>query len=66
MSVNLKIIAVKTISTHLGEYVASLYGKFYANKTDEQILISLEELLLEYLGTTSAKQITSDIKEKIK
>lgn len=48
--------AIEIISTHFGESMATMYRHFYVGKSNELILNSLTELLIEYLGEYGAQQ----------
>ncbi|NCS99532.1 hypothetical protein GW765_00965 [Candidatus Parcubacteria bacterium] len=42
------------IAFHFGKNLADLYAKFYADKSDDVVKNSVEELLREYLGKKEA------------
>ena len=48
--------ACEIISDNLGESVAEKYRIFYGTKNKEDIINSLEELLMELVGKESAKK----------
>lgn len=49
--------AAKIITDYMGSTTAKAYYKFYETQDDKTVLISLEELLAEYLGASSANKI---------
>jgi hypothetical protein len=53
----LKKIAFNLICDNFGASVGDLYRKSYENKTDEQILASITELLSEAYGQDKAEEI---------
>jgi hypothetical protein len=60
-SANIKINSLRIIEDYFGHYTASLYEKFYAQKTDAVILDSIKSLLEEYLGEVKAKEYLKKI-----
>jgi len=58
MHENIKIIdkAVKILSDNLGQNTAMLYKNFYSNKNNKEILLSINELLVELVGSNNAKK----------
>lgn len=48
--------ACKIISDNLGEYTARMYRKFYAGKSQDIILSSLNQLLTELIGPMGAQK----------
>ncbi len=56
--------AVTIISSVLGEKTASLYSKYYEDKSVKVILSSLDELLTEHMGQKKADEVTEAIYNK--
>ncbi len=69
---NAKLVkkAVELINLNFGEYMGDLYNDFYKEKSDSEILQSLESLLEDLLGENNAKkqiaEISAELKIKIK
>lgn len=53
----IKVEAVKIIARYFGQKIARLYDDFYSTKTSEEILASLRELLVDYLGSAKTEEI---------
>ena len=49
--------AIRLINVYLGEVSANAYAKFYKDKSDEVILMSVKELLSEVLGNKKALEV---------
>jgi len=49
--------AIEIITDYMGSMTAKAYHKFYETQDDKTILASLKELLVEYLGASSAQKI---------
>lgn len=49
---------------YFGSMMADGYKEFYADKDEETILLSAEELLTEYAGETKGKEIIEQLKKK--
>ena len=58
--------ACEIISSNLGEMTAGYYREFYKNKSPDVILNSLEELLLELVGSKNAQKQIGEVKKIIK
>lgn len=56
MVYDLKERATKLIAENLGDVAAKAYKNFYADKPDDLILQSIEELLTEVLGESKSKE----------
>jgi hypothetical protein len=57
MDEDVKQKVIHIIGDYLGDSTAQLYKEFYQNKDDSLILISIKELLIEYLGEAPTQQI---------
>jgi len=53
--------ALAALTTYLGDSTARLYRQFYADKSDDVILISVRELLTEYIGDEKAQICVQEI-----
>lgn len=49
--------ALSLIGEYLGEFTRKQYAGFYSHLNDSDIIRSIQELLLEYLGKEKSKQI---------
>lgn len=58
--------AARIISDALGNETGLLYDLYLKNKTIEEILIALEDLLNEYLGDKKTKEIIDELHHKYK
>ncbi|HAT73974.1 MAG: hypothetical protein US30_C0014G0003 [Candidatus Moranbacteria bacterium GW2011_GWF2_36_839] len=58
--------ACEVISSNLGEMTAGYYREFYKNKSPDIILSSLNELLLELVGSQNAEKQINEVKKLIK
>jgi len=58
--------ACEVISSNLGEMTAGYYREFYKNKSPDIILSSLNELLLELVGSQDAEKQINEVKKLIK
>lgn len=54
---HVKEIAVEIIRDYLGEQVAIQYKTFYDSQDYKNVLLSIHELLTEYLGESRAQNI---------
>ncbi len=54
--------ALHLISKYFGTTAEDLYRKFYEDKSDEVIIDSVEELLIEYLGEKKASGYVKELK----
>ncbi len=52
-----KTKAVEIISDYMGEDTAKMYSDFYQTQSDDVVLISITQLLGEYVGEPQAKEI---------
>jgi hypothetical protein len=52
-----KVLAIAIISDYLGVTTGKLYAKFYDKQDDKTVILSVKELLIEYLGTDRANEI---------
>jgi hypothetical protein len=55
-NVDFKKEAISLIIDNLGETMGSYYEKYYQDKSDKEILLSLKELLSETVGTQNAQR----------
>ncbi|OGG08945.1 hypothetical protein A2154_03675 [Candidatus Gottesmanbacteria bacterium RBG_16_43_7] len=51
----IKKMAIQILHDYLGVTTSKLYKNFYMNQTEEMVLISLKELLTEYIGESQAR-----------
>lgn len=58
--------AVKLIENNLGGEFARLYQEFYKDKTNEEILVSVRELLSEVVGPEMADEQVNNLKNEQK
>lgn len=54
--------ALCILTKHFGERTAVLYENFYSQKNDEEIILSLQDILSEQLGVKKCKQIMEELK----
>ena len=47
--------ACRIIQVNLGKTTAEMYEKFYATKAEQEILLSVRELLIEIVGPQNAQ-----------
>lgn len=52
---------LKIITNNLGETTADCYRRFYEDKSDQEIRISIKALLTELVGPANAKKQLSKI-----
>ena len=64
-SKQLKKEAAEVISKYFGQHTAELYETFYADKPDETVLFSLEELLTEHLGEKETRKQVDLLKNNV-
>ena len=57
--------AVSLIDKTFGSETAKLYSKFYSDKTDDLIIKSVQELLIESVGKEYTKRKMKDLKSKL-
>lgn len=60
----LKIEIVKILKNHLGETTSQLYSDFYEDQNADTILLSAQELLLDFLGGVKSETIINQLKAK--
>ena len=54
---NIKTKAVELIKNYMGNETAKLYAGFYQDQEEENVLMSVSELLTEYIGSSQAKEV---------
>jgi hypothetical protein len=58
---NVKEIGIEIIRDYMGETTAQLYEKFYQKLDKTEVVVSVRELLVEYMGDVPAQKV---LKEK--
>ncbi|HCI05358.1 MAG: hypothetical protein UX26_C0027G0006 [Parcubacteria group bacterium GW2011_GWC1_45_9] len=53
----IKTKAVEIISDYMGEDTAKMYSEFYQTQSDDVILVSITQLMTEYVGDVQTKEI---------
>ena len=53
---NIKEQAVKIIAYNFGQTTARMYGEFYKDKSENVVLVSVKELLIEAVGERKAQE----------
>jgi hypothetical protein len=48
--------AVDMVSKYFGQSTADIYNKFFVGESDSEILASISEIMVEYLGENKAKE----------
>jgi hypothetical protein len=54
---DIRLDAVHILSDVLGNEIAVLYRHYYDNKSPQEIMVSLHEILQEYLGERKANEM---------
>jgi hypothetical protein len=57
--VDIKKVAVELIRDYMGAVTADMYSDFYSKIDNATVLISITELLDEYLGSERAAEVLS-------
>ena len=60
-STNIHQKALQLITDNFGETTSKMYEKFYQDKDDQTVLLSITELLTELLGANKAHEITKSM-----
>lgn len=56
ISSDIKVNAIDLITEQLGSVVSDGYVEFYKTKNDDEVLVSVSDLMIEVLGEKRAKE----------
>jgi hypothetical protein len=59
---SIKKEAIRIIGKYFGNQTADLYANFYDDKTDEVVLASIEEMLVDFIGKEKTEQEIKHLK----